>query len=102
MECRATQHRNRSPRVMGEHEHQMVIWRVVTPPAFPLVVRPLAPGGPEHVSADDRGAYAGVTPRGGLGVEDFVAALLSDHSATVRGLGHPPGLAFTALRQRGA
>jgi hypothetical protein len=49
-------HRDRLARVMGEHEDIGAIGRIMTPPAFPAVVRPFAPNRAEHVPPHDPGA----------------------------------------------
>ena len=46
MERRATVHDDWRTPVMGEYKHRHVIRRVFTPPAFPIVIRPRAPNGP--------------------------------------------------------
>src|SRR5258708_6220591 len=55
----APRHPDRRPRVMRQHEDGRVIWRLVTPPALPAVVRPRAPDGTEHVAAKDPRADSG-------------------------------------------
>src|SRR6059036_3489992 len=46
-------HRDGFARVVRQHEHRHVIWRVLAPPAAPLVVGPRPAHGAEHVSAHD-------------------------------------------------
>src|SRR5262249_54047685 len=49
VEGRAAQHLDRRARIMGQDEGRRVIGRVVAPPALPLIVRPFAANGAEHV-----------------------------------------------------
>src|SRR2546428_13433683 len=57
-------HRDRSTRVMGEHENRVVIWRGVAPPPPPPVVLSPAPDwGGKIVGPDTWAAYT-ATPRG--------------------------------------
>ena len=71
---RAAIHRDRRARMMGEHEHRTVIGRVVAPPAFPTLVRPVSPDGPEHVAAHDPGADIGKAARRKIVVDPGRAA----------------------------
>src|SRR5204862_5891718 len=57
VEGRPSLHLHRITRVMGEHEHGVVVGRVVTPPARPLLVAPgTTAGRAEHVPAHHAGA----------------------------------------------
>src|SRR5688500_13979641 len=56
MKYRASLHGDRLAWAMGQHEDNGVIGCVVAPPAFPVVVRPCAPDGSEHVPPHDPGA----------------------------------------------
>src|SRR4030095_15970585 len=55
-ECRASLHRQWFARVMGEHEHGLMVWRIVAPPTVPSWLAPCAASSAEHVSAHDRRA----------------------------------------------
>src|ERR1041385_8589414 len=56
MKCRAALHLDRRPWIMGQHERRRMIGRIVAPPAFPLMVRPIPADRSEHVAAEDEGA----------------------------------------------
>src|SRR5205807_4866647 len=79
-----TLHLYRRTRVVREHEHGVVVRRVVAPPPFPLVVAPWAPNRAEHVAPHHRGADAGIA----LGDEVVVDTHLA---ATVHPKHAPPG-----------
>src|ERR1700740_857813 len=49
----------RRPRVMCQHEDGRVIWRLVTPPSLPAVVRPRASDRTEHVAPKNPGTDSG-------------------------------------------
>src|SRR3954462_8304596 len=51
-ELGAALHAQRCPLVVREHEDRHVIWRLVAPPALPVLVRPRAANGTEHVSSE--------------------------------------------------
>src|SRR5512144_1363219 len=53
---RATLHFEQRPGVMSQHEDRRVVRRLVTPPAFPGLIRPRAPDRAEHVTAENPGA----------------------------------------------
>src|SRR2546427_3638925 len=52
---RTSRHPKRCPRVMRQHEDGRVIWRLVTPPALPALVRPRAPDKAEHLAPQNPG-----------------------------------------------
>src|SRR6266850_1775428 len=56
---RTSRHPERRPRVMRQHEDGLVIRRLVAPPALPVVVRPRAPDGTEHVAPENPGTDSG-------------------------------------------
>ena len=58
MKRRASAHVHRRARMMREHENRRVVRRVVTPPAFPLVIRPCATNWSEHIAAQNPRADA--------------------------------------------
>ena len=60
---------------MGEHEHGVVVRRLVAPPSVPLVAAPRAPDRAEHVAPHDGGADSGVAPDDELVVDTSVAAV---------------------------
>ena len=79
-----SRHLHRITRVMGEDEHGVVVGRVVTPPARPLLVAPgTTPGRAEHVPAHHRGAD--VLPR----LLEYRCALV--HLAPLLAVGSAPG-----------
>lgn len=55
VKCRSTEHLDRWSGIMCQYESRCVIRRIVTPPAFPLIVGPFAANRPEHVTAQDEG-----------------------------------------------
>jgi predicted ester cyclase len=84
VERRPSLHLDRITRVMGEDEHGVVVGRVVTPPARPLLVSPgTTAGRAEHVPAHHRGAD--VLPR----FLDYPSALV--HLAAFLAVGLAPG-----------
>ena len=64
---------------MGEHEHRRVIGRVVAPPALPLIVRPGAARGAEHIAAENPGADPLNTARGKIVVDPNCPAATAEH-----------------------
>ena len=65
-------HRDRLAGMVGEHEHGVVVRRVLTPPSPPGAVTPVAPDGSEHVAAHDRGTDAAIAPLDEVGVDGVV------------------------------
>jgi len=55
VKCRSTEHLDRWSWIMCQYESRCVIRRIVTPPAFPLIVWPFTTNRPEHVTAEDEG-----------------------------------------------
>jgi len=55
VKCRSTQHLDWWPWIMCQYESWRVIRRIVTPPAFPLIVRPFSTKRSEHVATEDEG-----------------------------------------------
>src|SRR5690242_2603709 len=55
MKGRPAQHFDRRSWVMRQDEGWRVIRRIVTPPAFPTIVRPFPPNRAEHVATEDEG-----------------------------------------------
>src|ERR1700710_3246378 len=56
---RTASHLDRCARVMCEYKNGHVIGRSVAPPAFPLLVRPVAPNRPEHIAPENPCAEVG-------------------------------------------
>src|SRR2546422_5773617 len=52
---RTSRHPERRPPVMRQHEDGRVIRRLVSPPAFPAIVRPRAADRTEHVAPENPG-----------------------------------------------
>src|SRR5206468_564602 len=57
MERRPALHRHRGTGMMGEDERRHVVRRLITPPSFPLLIRPRPADWPEHVAPEDPGAH---------------------------------------------
>src|ERR1700761_9228780 len=55
MKCRSAHHLDWRSWMMCQYESWRMIRRIVTPPAFPLVVRPFPTNRSEHVAAEDKG-----------------------------------------------
>src|SRR5258708_38342186 len=72
-----------------QHEHRVVVGRVVTPPTLPFLVGPGPADRAEHVAPHDRGADAGVARDHEPLVDALVAALLADHATAVSGREDP-------------
>src|SRR6202158_6610120 len=66
-----------------QHEHRVVVRRVVPPPTLPFLVGPRPADRAEHVASHDRGADAGVARDQEPLVDALVAALLADHATAV-------------------
>src|ERR1700694_3176070 len=63
-----------------QHEHRVVVRRVVAPPTLPFLVGPRPADRAEHVAPHDRGADAGVARDHETLVDALLAALLADHA----------------------
>ena len=50
--------------MMSEHENRLVIYRVITPPTSPALIRPGTADWSEHIPAHNPSAYIVETPRG--------------------------------------
>src|SRR2546421_10007981 len=72
-----------------QHEHRVVVRRVVAPPTLPFLVRPRSADRAEHVAPHDGGADAGVARDQEPLVDALLAALLADHETAVMGREDP-------------
>jgi len=79
----------RLARVMRQHVDVGVIGRIIAPPAFPCVVRPLAADRAEHVAPHDPGADVLEPAHGEVVVRPFTAALLAEPLLEGLGRKHP-------------
>src|SRR5262245_42862593 len=75
MKRSASVHGNRLARVMSQNKNGGVIGRVVSPPSFPLVIRPRTADGPEHIAPQDPGPYVAESARGKVVVTAGLSAL---------------------------
>src|SRR5207302_5403910 len=82
VERRPALHRDGRTWVVGEHEHRVVIRRVVPPPATPLVAAPWPADRAENCARHDRGADPDFTLSVELGVQTLVARLQAPLPAT--------------------
>src|SRR3954451_12896279 len=102
MERRPALHPHRLAWVMGDDEHVVVVWRVVSPPTVPLLISPgSAARGPEHVAAHDRGADIRACLVDDLRAWVHLAALLLMRLAPSGQWDHPVVQSFAALPERG-
>src|ERR1700722_10658541 len=51
MKLGSTFHRDRRPGVVGKHEHGDMVRRILSPPAFPVLIRPWPANRTEHIPA---------------------------------------------------
>mgnify|MGYP001549803198 FL=1 len=58
VKCRATQHLDWRSWIVCQYESWRMIRRIVTPPAFPLIIRPFPTNRSEHVATEDEGTEA--------------------------------------------
>ena len=79
MKYRAALHREGRSRVMSQHEDRHVVRRLVTPPAFPAVIRPRAPYGTKHVSTENPGADSFETLRRNIVICPCFAVFIPMH-----------------------
>src|SRR5947209_293037 len=79
MKCRSAKHLDGRSRMMREYEGWRMIRWIVTPPAFPMVVRPLAANRPEHVATEDEGTETFHRASGESVIRASVAILFSLH-----------------------
>lgn len=79
MKCRSAQHLDGRPWKMGEDERWRVIRRIVSPPAFPLIVGPIPTNRSEHVPTENEGAEACHGALRKLVIEACIAAFFSEH-----------------------
>src|SRR5258708_2984926 len=79
MKCGASRHLERRPRVMGEHKNRRVIGRLVTPPAFPTVIRPGSSHGAEHIPAENISADSYEAPRRDIVVDAGLTIFTTVH-----------------------
>ena len=90
-------------RVVGEHEHRVVVRRFGPPPAAPLLARHRSPGpadGPEHVAPHHGGADALEATGREAVVDALGAAGLADDLVPRAGLEHPLVQALAADAER--
>src|SRR5258706_7631037 len=80
VECSTTLHLERSPRVMREHEHRRVIRRLISPPAFPTLVRPWSAHRTKHIPSENIGADILETARGDIVVDAILAVFATVHT----------------------
>jgi hypothetical protein len=64
---------------MGQYESWRMIRRILTPPAFPLIVRPFSADRSEHVAAEDEGAEALHCTLGEPVIKTRFTAVFSNH-----------------------
>ena len=76
----AALHQERRSRMMSQHEDRRVIRRLVTPPAFPAVIRPRASDGAEHVPAENPGADPGEALRRDIVIDAGFSIWMTVHS----------------------
>ena len=72
-------HHERRSRMMSQHEDRHVVRRLVTPPAFPAVIRPRASHRAEHVSTENPGADSGESLRRNIVIYASLAIFISVH-----------------------
>src|SRR5260221_12415153 len=87
-----------------QHEHRVVVRRVVAPPTLPFLVGPRPADRAEHVAPHDRCADAGVAGDHEPRVNALLAALLPNHATAVARRDDPrvqPGPAYTARACKG-
>jgi len=82
-------HMHRRSRMVGEDEDRVMIGRIISPPAGPLLVRPPSAYRPEHVAAHDRCPDPGEASGDEVVVETVLATLLPLHLQARSGLEHP-------------
>jgi hypothetical protein len=82
-------HGDRVARMMGQHEHRMVIRRHVAPPARPSLIRPGAADRPEHVATHNRGADVLIAALDEPRVQAVLVAFFAEHALLRAGLEHP-------------
>src|SRR5712691_8309760 len=92
---RTSGHAERRPRIVSQHEHVRVVWRLIAPPALPAVIRPGTSDRAEHVAPENPGTDSGK----GLFRNSVVDPCLSVFMAV-----HPPPYACVEepLHQLGA
>src|SRR4029077_11991920 len=78
MERGAAFHSERRSGVMREHKHIAMIGRIIAPPALPLLIRPCAADGAEHVASDDPSADVFKPASGEVVVNSRSTILLSE------------------------
>jgi hypothetical protein len=76
MEGGAALHIERFPSMMREHENIAMIRRIVTPPTFPIVIRPCSADRAEHVPPDNPSTDIFKTPSGELVVNASLRRLM--------------------------
>src|ERR1700694_1667538 len=98
-ELSAALHRQWLARVMGEHENRRMVWRLVAPPALPLLI-PISGPTPKHLAAHDVGADTLGDLIGDVRVGIVQAAHLALLSAPAGRREHPLVKAHPALTGR--
>src|SRR6185437_1894856 len=89
VERSTTFHLERSPRMMREHKDRRVIGRLISPPAFPALVRPWPAHGTKHIAPQNISADILETPRGDLVVDANLAVFTTVHSLPGAGREEP-------------
>ena len=101
VERRAALHRDGRMGVVGEHVRGVVVRRIVSPPAGPLLIAPGSSDRTEHVAPHDRGADPVVAPGDEIVVDARFAAVHAEHiPAAGARCQHPFVEAFAADAER--
>src|SRR5260370_1417225 len=93
MKCGAARHLERRPRIMGEHKDRRVIWRLVSPPAFPTLIRPRSAHGAKHIPPENISADPFEAPRCDIVVDAGLATFVPVHPLPGARLSVPPAVA---------
>jgi hypothetical protein len=79
IKCCSAQHLDWGSWIMCQYKSWRMIRRIVTPPAFPLIVRPFATNRSEHVATEDEGTETFHRASGEAIIKASFTALFSQH-----------------------
>jgi len=88
----ASPHFEWSTRMISEHKNLSMIYRVITPPTSPALIKPRTAHRPEHISAHNPGTYVVEAPRSKVLVNTGLSVFASEQFRLKRASSERPSV----------